>query len=433
MARIVDVILVIALGLLLATAAGWAEEGAKMSEQEVLVGADARIERLRKADAEVMVRDGAGKPVAGARVEVEQLRHDFLFGCNAFPVLNTPDPKKEETFEREFSALFNYATLGFYWGAYEPEPGRTIAGHLKRQARWCREHGIAVKGHPLVWHEVYPSWGPSEAEETRARLRGCVTDIVSGFADLVDRWDVVNEATVSADCDNGVGHWARRDGAAAMVGEVLGWARAANPKALLVYNDFNVGPDYEKLAADLIEAGRPFDALGIQSHMHRGEWPISQVWQVCETYQRFGKPLHFTETTVLSGEHGWERALPWPTTPEGEARQADYVGKLYTVLFSHPAVQAITWWDFADGEWQGTPAGLVRADLTPKPAYERLLGLVKGKWWTRTEARTDSDGRARFRGYLGRYQIKVTTPSGTATQQMELRREAENAVTVVVR
>ena len=404
-----------------------------MTETEILAGADERIERCRKAEAVVSVVGRDGKPVAGARVQVEQTRHAFLFGCNAFPVLSYHDPKLEETYEREFSDLLNYATLGFYWGAYEPEPGRTMANYVTKQAGWCKDRGIATKGHPLVWHEVYPRWGPSEVEETRAKERARVTEIVSGFAGLIDRWDVVNEATVSAGSDNGVGHWAKRDGAAKLVGEALGWVHAANPRATLLYNDFNVGPDFEKLVGDLLSDKRPLDVIGIQSHMHREEWPMEQVWEVCETYARFGKPLHFTETTVLSGEHGWERPKPWPSTPEGEARQADYVGKFYTVLFSHPAVEAITWWDFMDGGWQGAPAGLVREDLSLKPAYERLMGLVKGKWWTHLEVKTDAEGKAAFRGFLGHYRVTVTTPSGALTQEMELARGDQNVVTVVVK
>ena len=72
----------------------------------------------------------------------------------------------------------------------------------------------------------------------------------------------------------------------------------------------------EGYAITWLAAGATMDAIGIQSHMHGGEWPLEKAWQVCETYARFGRPLHFTELTVLSGEHGWERPRPWPTTPE---------------------------------------------------------------------------------------------------------------------
>ena len=418
--------------------AHWAQRcaaGKGRSEAEVLAGAAGRINQLRKADGAVRVMDASGKPLAGVPVTVEQTNHAFLFGCNAFMVLSYDDPGLEEAYERQFAALMNYATLGFYWGSYERAPGETREKLMRAQAEWCARRGILTKGHPLIWHEVYPKWGPSDAEETRRLLRARVKSIVSGFAGLVDRWDVVNEASVSANFDNGVGAWARRDGAARLVAEALEWAREANPRACLLYNDYNYWPpDYgfERLAGELVETGAPCDAFGLQSHWHSGERPLNWVWELCEAYARFGKPLHFTEVTVVSGEHGWMRPQPWPTTREGEARQAEYVAALYTLLFSHPAVEAITWWDFPDGLWQGAPAGLVRADLTPKPVYQRLMDLVKGCWWTREELRTGADGVARFRGFLGGYRVVVGEGGRQVERSFTLERGAANELAAVV-
>lgn len=402
-----------------------------MSEQQILDTAEARIEQHRKADAVVRVTDHAGRPVPGATVRVEQTRHAFLFGCNAFPVLTWDDPEKEAAYERALTGLVNYATLGFYWGAYEPKPGRTREAHLRRQAEWCRARGIVTKGHPLVWHEVYPTWGPSDAQETKEALRARVTEIVSEFAGLIDTWDVVNEATSAARTDTGVGRWAEAEGPATMVAEAMSWARTAGPGATLIYNDYDVSESGQRLVADVLGTHpEAVDVIGMQSHMHGGEWELSRVWEICEAFSRFGRPIHFTETTVVSGEHGWERPLPWPTTPEGEQRQADYVEKLYTVLFSHPSVHAITWWDLQDGSWMGAPAGLLRADLTPKPAYERLLKLIKGRWWTQTEAKTDADGVASFRGFLGHYRITVEAAAGSASGEMDLAQDEANMLHV---
>lgn len=51
----------------------------------------------------------------------------------------------------------------------------------------------------------------------------------------------------------------------------------------------------------------------------------------------------------------------WPTTPEGEERQAREVVEMYTALFESPYVQAITTWDFDDdNKWLGAPCGLIR-------------------------------------------------------------------------
>jgi hypothetical protein len=139
--------------------------------------------------------------------------------------------------------------------------------------------------------------------------------------------------------------------------------------------------------------------------MHGGCWPVQKIWEVCERFAKFDKPLHFTETTVVSGPKSQQG---WLTTPDGEKSQARQVAEFYRVLFSHPAVEAITWWDFTDqNAWQQAPAGLVRADMTPKPAYDELERLIKGKWWTQAETTTNAEGAARFRGFLGEYEVSV--------------------------
>ncbi len=393
--------------------------------QELLASAAERIERYRKADCTIRLVNARGKPVRNRTVQVEMTRHAFLFGANIFPLFEF-DEKQHETYGQRFRALFNYATLAFYWGAYEPEPGRkTGRDQQKRIAEWCKRHGIETKGHPLVWHEVYPRWASNDPDAVKPLLEARVREIVREFRGLIERWDVINEATVGHRYENGVGKWLVRDGAVKVVTETLNWARAAHPKAFLLYNDYNISPEFERLVEALVKSNASLDAIGIQSHMHTGDWTLERVWEVCETYARFGKPLHFTEVTVLSGQHGWERPRPWRSTPEGEARQADYVEWFYTLLFSHPAVEAITWWDLADAyAWQGAPAGLLREDLNPKPAYERLRKLIREQWWTPLQTlTTDSQGVARFRGYLGAYRITVDAK----THMFELKR-GKNAV-----
>src|SRR5262249_30749493 len=62
--------------------------GAQSLNAAPLKDADARIEQPRKPDFTVRVVDDSGVPVPDAPVRVEQIRHKFLFGCNAFPLLN---------------------------------------------------------------------------------------------------------------------------------------------------------------------------------------------------------------------------------------------------------------------------------------------------------------------------------------------------------
>jgi GH35 family endo-1,4-beta-xylanase len=381
-----------------------------------------RIEQYRKANLRIILLDGANHPIQGATVTARQLRHSFLFGCNAFLL----DPKDhsplQQAYQERFSALFNYATLPFYWGSYEPMRGHTNDEKIMGMVGWCEERSITIKGHPLVYHMVYPSWASRDADGAVAQLKFRVSDIIERYRGEIGIWDVVNEANSSQwHTDNGVGAWARRDGAATVVATALGWAReaAGSSKETFIYNDFQTGPANVALLEALRQRNSLPDAIGIQSHMHAGEWSLQKVWLNAERFSAFGRPVHFTETTVLSGPHrSSDEAQPsppasWPSTPEGEAAQAKYLVQFYTILFSHPNVAAITYWDLSDYHaWLAAPAGLLRKDMSPKPAYARLLELIHTTWWTNTSVVTDSNGIATVRGFCGDYSVTAVTADG---------------------
>ena len=97
----------------------------------------------------------------------------------------------------------------------------------------------------------------------------------------------------------------------------------------------------------------------------------------------------------------------WPSTPEGEARQAKEVEEMYRILFEHPLVEAITSWDYKDGAWLKAPSGFVRLDNSLKPAYHMLKDLIKKEWWTDTTVRTDENGRATVEAFKGDYHLSA--------------------------
>ncbi|WP_204304946.1 hypothetical protein, partial [Stenotrophomonas maltophilia] len=72
----------------------------------------------------------------------------------------------------------------------------------------------------------------------------------------------------------------------------------------------------------------------------------------------------------------------WPSTPEGEERQADEIVRHYRTVLAHPAVESLNYWGITDhGSWLGAPSGLLRADGSRKPAFDALHGLIRGEWW----------------------------------------------------
>jgi len=422
-------------GVCLVPVLGLAVSGAEaqLTREEVLDGADARIEQHRKTDALVRVVDEEGRPVPDARVLIEQTNHEFLFGCNIFGWAQ-PTPEDSARYRDQFAALLNYATLPFYWWGYEAEEGKPGYESTEAVAKWCQDHGVTTKGHPLVWNYEAPKWLPDDTkrilELSDERVKACV----SRFRGRVDRWDVVNEATDPWRFDNLLTTAWKDYGRVEYTKHAFETARAAGPSATLLINDYRHDQAYVDLCSELVDdAGKPlYDAIGIQSHMHGGVMPPDAVWQVCERFAQLGAPLHWTETTILSGPRGGNGWLP--TTPEGEAAQADAVETFYTVIFSHPATAALTWWDFSDrSAWQGAAAGLLREDLSPKPAYDRLMKLIKGKWWTKLDTRTGDDGSASFRGFRGTYRLTVRKDGREATAEAVLKKDGPNEVRVTLK
>lgn len=419
------------------------------SENDILAGAEARILKHRTAEAVLQIKLDADEPIKGGEpVHIEQTKHAFLFGCNIYSLYGRGTEGANQAYGRHFAELFNYATLPFYWWAYEKEQGKPDYRSTERVLRWCEMNNVIPKGHPLAWNYVDPSWLPDDPKTIIDLQMKRITDCMKRFKDEILIWDVVNEATIpvrpdlreqspkltAAIMEMGVGPYVRR---------AFRTARKANPDATLLINDYHLGPEYgTNVIKELVdEDGQPlYDVIGLQSHQHRKPIPIEDLWGVCEYFARFDKPLHWTENTFLSGQEGWEltKTRPegwvWESTAEGEKRQAELARKFYTVLFSHPAVEAITWWDFGDKKaWMHAPAGLLRRDMTPKPAYQTLMKLIKDEWWTRTQATSSATGMVRFRGFLGSYRITVGQGEHEKVGEFTLARDRTAPIEVILR
>ena len=392
----------------------------------------------RKAEARLRLLNPDGTPAAKLPVQIDQVSHRFLFGCGAFdavPLMSTADEGQRGLLQERMEKwlqLFNYGTLPFYWGRYEPTEGQTAYPETMAAAGWLCEHGVRVKGHPLCWHTVCADWlmqYPND-EILRRQIERIHRD-VGAYRGVIDMWDVINEAVIMPvfnKYDNAITRICREMGRLRLVKEVFAAAKETNPDAILLINDFNISRSYELLLEELLEADVPIGAIGIQSHQHQGYWGREKLEDVLARFSRFGLPIHFTENTLVSGDimpahivdlNDWQ-VDSWPSTPEGEERQAAEMEELYSILFAHPRVEAITTWDFVDGGWLKAPSGFVREDNGEKPSYSTLKGLIHGTWETHESVRTDADGFLSFTGFKGDYTLRseVGTANFDLTEEL---------------
>ena len=396
----------------------------------------------RRAEARLRILNADGTPAVSQEVKADQISHRFLFGCGAFDtveLMRTEDDRKQlfllERMEKWLS-LFNYGTLPFYWGRYEPVEGETAYIPTMAAARWLQERKVTIKGHPLCWHTACAPWLMQYSnEEILHRQIERIHRDVTAYRGVIGLWDVINEVVIMPvfdKYDNAITRICRDKGRVGLVKEVFVAAKESDPDAVLLINDFNTSPAYEHLIEDLLEADVPVGAIGIQSHQHQGYWGLEKLNDVLERYSRFGLPIHFTENTLISGEimpghivdlNDWQ-VDAWPSTPEGEERQAREIAEMYSVLFAHPLVEAITTWDFNDGCWLKAPSGFVHEDNTEKPSYYALKKLIHGDWETHETLVTDDEGCLSFTGFKGGY----TLSSAAGTAQITLNDNMDETV-----
>ena len=378
----------------------------------------------RRASKVVKVTDANGAPIANTKMRLRQTNHEFLFGCGAFDIneyfLNDDPAVKAKMQERIdiWLELFNYGTLPFYLGRYEPKEGEPQWESRMAAAKFMKERGVDVKGHPLCWHTSCADWlmDYDNATILDKQLKRIERDVTQ-FKGVIDKWDVINEVVIMPifdKYDNAITRICKELGRVDLIKKVFEEAKAANPDSTLLLNDFNTSISYEILIDGALNAGAPIDVIGIQSHQHQGYWGAEKLHSVLERFDHFGLPIHFTENTLVSGELvpayiedlNDHQVDEWPSTPELEERQMNEWEEMYRILFEHPLVEAVTGWDFADGMWLKAPSGVIHADNTLKPVYRRLKEMIRGEWWTDIEVCTDDNGIVTLEGFKGEYVLE---------------------------
>jgi GH35 family endo-1,4-beta-xylanase len=396
-----------------------------VDEARLIAETDARILAHRTAPLTVRVVNAAGRPVVGAIVRVEHLRHLFWFGA-AFDwgLLPRPGEGQIHRLQREaFLRLFNAATVEFDAENYEPEPGLYRDDEVLRAVDWLSAQGLRARGHPLYWNLTTPRWLDAAAPTVdKARLwmdhllAHASNTILPRFSAEV----VFNEVVAWDRYPAPLTPVLAGDQKATAIATYLRRFKGLNPKTAAMVNDYDTTPAYYHLLREIIDEGGSLDAVGLQSHMQSRTWSVTQMWNILNRLALLNRPIYFTELSVVSGaprDFNFRPANPpWDTTPAGEAAQADYLERFYRLAYSHPAVAGITYWDYADrSAWLGCPVGLLRKDGSPKPAYWRLDHLINEVWRTGGEYRTDAAGQVIvLQAYEGEYRI---TAGGIAVRR----------------
>lgn len=380
------------------------------------------IEKYRKGDAMIEVVGKDGKPLANATVIIRQQTQEFLFGCNLFALGQLKTPELNSRYENSFANLFNCATVPFYWGDLEPQQGqlRFNEGSPRvwrrpppdQLVKWCKAHHIMPKGHALMYAKnmFMPAWTDRNNPEIFLKqAHQHMAGIAKRYGDTFPIWDVANEEIPRI---RHLDQWHK------VPDNYLSWCfREADnlfPKNVkLLYNDGteevhkNIA-EYKSLFTVLMGKGVRVDGMGIQFHGYNRKgmldgklYPPEELFNVYDQLSQLKLPLYITEITIPgSGENG-------------SIYQGEIVENLYRLWFSTPNMAGITWWNLGDGtafeEENKVMGGLLDENMNPKPAFKALDRLINHEWKTNETLNTDGDGNVRFKGFHGKYLIKVST------------------------
>jgi endo-1,4-beta-xylanase len=266
---------------------------------------------------------------------------------------------------------------------------------------FAQRNGMKVRGHTLCWHNQTPAWlfvdssgGQVSREVLLQRLKEHITSVVSRYKGKIYAWDVVNEA-ISDKPDEFLrpSKWMQIIGEE-YISKAFQWAHAADPDALLFYNDYNeINPvkreKIYRLIKKLKEDGIPVHGLGLQAHWAITEPTARQLDSTLKRLSGLGVSLQITELdlSVYPKEHERRERRPEDAsadfTPEREQAQLEKYKMIFELFRRYRNnISGVTFWNISDrNSWlDNFPVGgrkdyplLFDKDLKPKKAYWEVV------------------------------------------------------------
>jgi endo-1,4-beta-xylanase len=232
---------------------------------------------------------------------------------------------------------------------------------------------------------------PAARDLVLARMKAHIQIVVGRYRGKVASWDVVNEVLDDNEPYLRPSSWLRLAGPE-FIGLAFQWARAADPEAMLIYNDYDVElpQKREKLLRLLHELqGKhiPLDAVGIQGHWEVDRIPLREIEDLLTSMNRLSLKVMVSELDlgvvprgVWWADGGKNREVVAKTNPlaagcppELLERQSPQYAELFKVFRDRAdSIARVTFWDFHDGRsWLN--------DFPCKHAEYPLLFDRKGK------------------------------------------------------
>ena len=371
-----------------------------------------RIEKNRKGDFYVIVKNADGNVVPDADVELNMYEHEFQFGA-AIPqsrsVLSDGDPRFRTAIQR----YFNGAVLenNHKWAVYENDPARARALVDAVKALDIKY----FRGHCLVWDRTYRPGSTmppydllakyNNRNDLNDRIRNHINRIVGDFRGELNDWDVLNEPVANSVTMDVYGK--------SLINDWFSFARVANPNAKLFVNEYIENHALFNILDEMVGNNVDFDGIGIQSHFTAPADPAS-IYDFYQRLAQYNKIIKVTEFDFAT---------------DNEILQATFLRDFMITMFSHEVIEGFYQWRFHNTGTENIGA-FFNSNWLEKPGLDQFIDLVYNKWWTNETGKTNDDGIFSVRGFYGDYDITVSANGITKTLSVGFQKNKGNTVTV---
>ncbi len=411
------------------------------------------IEENRKGLFLLAFIDEDGSPVTVKDVKISQKSHEFKFGAPLFVIDQLDSDAENEEYKAKFKELFNYAVIPAYHKDVEPTEGNyrfdADSPFIWRRPpfdtvrNFCRENDLKMKLHCLVYNSFNPDFFKGMTNrEININIEKYISEIGKRYGDDIVDMDVINEMfTIYKNCyvGNGCRDLPITD-EADHISKMYLWAKRYFPNTHLFWNEgcfetFGNGSykgkrsTYYMMLREQIEKRIPIEGIGMQYHLYatvgtsdgnlkeyKGVTNPLRLFDVLDCYSDFKLPIHISEISVPS----------YSNDKENELLQAELVKRVYRLFFSANNVESLIWWNFCDGMAFETESvfhtGLLRRDLSKKPAYDALYDLINKEWHTEY-ATSEAMGTLEFSGFFGDYEAEFFVDGQKYTRYVGLYKE----------
>jgi GH35 family endo-1,4-beta-xylanase len=375
-----------------------------------------KIDEIRTAPLTVKVTDKDGKAIKNASVQAKLIQPDFIWGTAADEAHLAHDTLPDaENYRKIIKELFNTAVIenGFKAATWQGKP--ELRAETMRAFDWLEREGFRQRGHNAVW----PAWKFNEpflrqmalrdTAEFRKLLENDITSKMNAIKGRVIAWDVINELLHEREFLP----FLPKD----IAEQWYKLAKKTDPKAQLFMNEYGMlnsiaSPrnivQYLDTIARLRQSGAPIDGIGIQGHVGRQPRNPAQVISDLDLFVSAGLPVQITEFDINMLD---------------ETLQADYTRDFLIACYSHKVVTGFTIWGFWEGAQWKKDAAMFKKDWTAKPNAAVWREYVTTKWKTNVTLLSNTSGKIKTKGHLGKYEITITKGGQSKTIVRQLTKE----------